>query len=59
MNKKAGIIGSGIGGLALSIRLAKAGYDVTCFYRKGCQECLTEDWFKQFKAQIRAEFTFT
>ncbi len=31
MNKKAGIIGSGIGGLALSIRLAKAGYDVTVF----------------------------
>jgi len=31
MNKKVGIIGSGIGGLALSIRLAKAGYEVTVF----------------------------
>ncbi|MES2800648.1 MAG: 1-hydroxycarotenoid 3,4-desaturase CrtD [Bacteroidota bacterium] len=31
MNQNVGIIGSGIGGLALSIRLAKAGYKVTIF----------------------------
>lgn len=31
MKKNVGIIGSGVGGLALSIRLAQKGYDVTIF----------------------------
>ena len=29
--KKALIVGSGLGGLALSVRLAKAGYEVSVF----------------------------
>ena len=47
MNKKAVVIGSGFGGIAVSLRLKKIGYDTTII------EKLNEYWWKSksFRSQ--------